>query len=39
MEGTVASSSLALALLMGSLDSISSWIVVYAGHGREKQFF
>lgn len=35
----MASSSLSLALLMGSLGSISSWIMVYIGHCREKQFF
>lgn len=33
------SSSLGLALLMGSLGSISSWIMVYMGHCGEKQFF
>lgn len=39
MEGAKASSSLGSALLMGSLGSISSWIVAYAGHRGKKQFF
>ena len=33
------SSSLGLALVTGARGSISSWIVVYAGHCGEKQFF
>lgn len=35
----MASSSLGLALLMGSLGSISSWIMMYRGFCGEKLFF
>lgn len=36
MEDAAGSSSLGLALLMGSLGSISSWIMVYVVHCGEK---